>query len=155
MDSLPAIVVGVDFSPASERALEAAIKTAKDWKASIELVHALTPLGAPGLDLQHPAFDPPRNESADVTASAPQTPESWLERVRSAGVPAWLVTRPGPAAIVLVREAERIHARAIVVGSHGRGGLGKAMLGSVAQTVLERSTVPVIVVPGAHGAGAA
>ena len=155
MDPPAAIVVGVDFSPASEQALETAIKTAKDWGVGIELVHALTPLGAPGLDLSHPAFDPPRNESADVTASAPHTPQSWLGRVKAAGVPCWLVTLPGPAAMVLVREAERIHARAIIVGSHGRSGPGKAILGSVAESVLANSTVPVMVVPGVRGAGAA
>lgn len=155
MDRPAAIVVGVDFSPASEQALESAISIAKDWHVGLELVHALAPLGAPGLDLGHPAFDPPRNESADVLASAPQTGKAWVDRAKKAGVPAWLVTRPGPPARAIVDEAQRIHACAIVVGSRGHGDIGKAVLGSVAESVLANATVPVMVIPGTRGAGAA
>jgi nucleotide-binding universal stress UspA family protein len=155
MDQPAAIVVGVDFSPASERALDAAIQAAKDWKVGVALVHAIKPLGAPGLDLQHPQFDPPRNESADVAGSNPRTPESWLARVKAAGVPAWLVNRAGAPHRVIVEEAERLGARAIVVGTHGSGGLRRAVLGSVAERVLADSPVPVIVVPGGRGSGAA
>jgi len=152
MDSRAPLVVGIDYSPASKQALEAAIRTAKDWRVGIELVHALSPLGAPGLDLEHPQFDAERNETADISASQPHTPQAWLQHVRDAGVPAKLVTRPGPAAQVILEEAMRTHARAIVVGSHGRTGIGKALLGSVAQTVVDNSPVPVMVVP-ANGRG--
>ena len=155
MDRPAAIVVGVDFSPASEQALESAIGIAKDWHVGLELVHAVTPLGAPGLDLGHPAFGPRRNESADVLASAPKTAKAWVDRAKRAGVPAWLVTCTGPPARAIVDEAERIHARAIIVGSRGRSGIGKAVLGSVAESVLANATVPVMVVPGTRGAGAA
>lgn len=152
METSAPIVVGIDYSPASRQALEAAIRTAKKWGAEIELVHALSPLGAPGLDLEHPPFDPLRNESADISASLPRTPQAWLQHVRDAGVPAKLVTRPGPAAQVIVEEAKRTRARAIVVGSHGRTGIQKAILGSVAQKVVDQSPVPVMVVP-ADGSG--
>jgi nucleotide-binding universal stress UspA family protein len=43
--------------------------------------------------------------------------------------------------------AEEIGADLIVIGSHGRSGLDRALLGSVADRVLRRSTVPVLVVP--------
>jgi nucleotide-binding universal stress UspA family protein len=146
MDERPTIVLGVDFSAASERARDAAIRMAKQWGARVLLVHALKPLGSPGLDLGHPQYDPQRNESADLTAST-DLADVWLHRVRQQ-VPADLVTRPGRAAEVLVEEAARVDARAIVVGSHGTTGLEHVLLGSVAEGVLERSHVPVIVVPG-------
>jgi nucleotide-binding universal stress UspA family protein len=147
----PAIVLGVDFSPASERALEAAIQVAKEWHARLELVHAQQPLGAPGLDLFHPQFDSPRNESADVESSNPAIARSWVDKGKAAGVLTHLVSRPGPAADAILAEARHLRARAIIVGSHGRGDLGKAVLGSVAEAVLQRSPVPVLVVPGHTG----
>lgn len=143
----PTIVLGVDFSPASERARDAAIKMAKQWGAHVLLVHALRPLGSPGLDLGHPQYDPERNESADVTASADNLADAWLHRVRQQ-VPADLVTRPGRPVDVVLEEAQRVDARAIVVGSHGSTGLQRAVLGSVAEGILAHSHIPVIVVPG-------
>jgi nucleotide-binding universal stress UspA family protein len=140
------IVLGVDFSPASERACETAIRMAKEWGAEVLLVHALKPLGSPGLDLSHPQYDPERNESADITAVEPLA-DVWLHRVRQQ-VPAELVSRPGRAVDVLIEEAQRTHARAIVLGSHGSTGLERSVLGSVAEGVLAKSWIPVLVVPG-------
>jgi nucleotide-binding universal stress UspA family protein len=145
------LVLGIDFSPASERALDHAIRTAREMGAHLILVHALRPLGAPGLDLQHPAFDPERNESSDALPQGAQ-PQAWLQRARQAGVGADIVTRAGDPVHVILEEAHRRRAQAIVVGSHGRTGLGKRLLGSVAEGVLRRSDVPVMVVPGAAGA---
>ncbi|HEX2066613.1 MAG TPA: universal stress protein [Candidatus Thermoplasmatota archaeon] len=143
----PTIVLGVDFSPASERARDTAIRLAKEWDAQVLLVHALKPLGSPGLDLSHPQYDPERNESADITASAGDVASAWLHRVRQQ-VPAELVSRPGRPTDVLLEEARRVGARAIVVGSHGTTGLERTVLGSVAEGILARSGLPVIVVPG-------
>jgi nucleotide-binding universal stress UspA family protein len=147
MDERPVIVLGVDFSAASERAMSTAIRMAKEWDAKVLLVHALKPLGSPGLDLAHPQYDPARNESADVTASDAHLADTWLHRV-SQQVPAELVSRPGRPEEVLIEEAQRVHARAIVVGSHGSTGLERTVLGSVAEGVLARSWLPVLVVPG-------
>ena len=145
------LVIGIDFSPASELALDHAIRTAKQLRAHLILVHALKPHGAPGLDLQHPAFDPERNESADPVLSVPQ-PLAWVERARLAGVGADIVTRPGDPVHVILEEAHRRRARAIIVGSHGYGPIGRRVLGSVASGVLRRSDLPVMVVPGAGAA---
>lgn len=153
MDERPTLVLGVDFSSASERALATAIRMAKEWGARVVLVHALKPLGSPGLDLGHPPYDAERNESADVTASGGGLADAWLHRVRQQ-VPAELVVRPGRPVDVLLEAAGRAGARAIVVGSHGATGLERTVLGSVAEGVLARSHVPVVVVPrrgpGAH-----
>jgi nucleotide-binding universal stress UspA family protein len=149
MDDRPVIVLGVDFSPASERARDTAIRTAKEWGAKVLLVHALRPLGSPGLDLSHPQYDPERNESADVTASDGALADRWLRQVRQQ-VPAELVARPGRPVDVLLDEAQRVHARAVVVGSHGTTALERTVLGSVAEELLARSWFPVLVVPAAR-----
>lgn len=149
MQDRPVVVLAVDFSPASERALDAAVRAAKEWGARIAMVHVTTPLGAPGLDLAHPAFDAVRNESADVAGSAqPGLAQAWRARIEKAGVPAEIVILAGPAAQAICDEARRLRAKTIVVGTHGRTGLERTALGSVARDVLARSHVPVLVVPG-------
>jgi nucleotide-binding universal stress UspA family protein len=53
----------------------------------------------------------------------------------------------GSAAEAIVREAERGHYDLVVMGTEGRGGIGRVLLGSVAERVLRTSRVPVLVVP--------
>ena len=52
----------------------------------------------------------------------------------------------GKAAETIMQAAERLNVDAISLGSHGRGGLARALLGSVAEEVVRRSTRPVLVV---------
>ena len=52
----------------------------------------------------------------------------------------------GKAAETIMQAAERLNVDAISLASHGRGGLARALLGSVAEEVVRRSTRPVLVV---------
>ena len=143
----PTIVLGVDFSPNNRPALDAAIQAASERHAKLALVHALQPLGAPGLVPSSPRADPERNEAADVVSNVDDPLHRWEGRAAAAGVEAESVSLSGEPAQVLLDEANRRNAEAIVVGTVGRTGLRKAILGSVARRVVERSTVPVLVVP--------
>lgn len=69
----------------------------------------------------------------------------WLERAGAAGVPAKAVVREAVPANLILETAQEEGVRLVVVGTHGRRGLGRAVLGSVAETVLRRSRVPVLV----------
>jgi nucleotide-binding universal stress UspA family protein len=138
---MPAIVVGVDFSEPSRKAFEAAARLAEDLDARLVMVHALEPIPAVGVR------DPIGEAKAEVDAALwEQHAQAWVEKGRRrAEVEA--VSRPGkPADVVLAVAAERkaIH---IVVGSHGRTGIKRAVLGSVAEAIVRRSAVPVLVVP--------
>ena len=53
-----------------------------------------------------------------------------------------VVHEPGPAAVI-EREAERLGAQAIVLGTHGRAGVARALLGSVAEAVMRHAKMPV------------
>ena len=57
------------------------------------------------------------------------------------------VVPDGPVAQAILDAAERYGADLIVMGTHGRTGLPRVLLGSVAETVLRRASVPVLVVP--------
>ena len=55
----------------------------------------------------------------------------------------WVVGRPGPE---IVRAAARAKSQMVVMGTHGHGLLGRALMGSVAQNVVTECTVPVLLV---------
>lgn len=58
--------------------------------------------------------------------------------------------RDGDPVTEILAATEQCGADSIVIGSHGRGGLQRALLGSVAEGVMRRATVPVVVVRGAR-----
>lgn len=90
----------------------------------------------------------PRVEEARA-ASAEDVAEQGAELARSCGLDASARTRSGGESISdeILDEAERVGARAIVVGTRGRGGLGTLLLGSVSHAVLQHADRPVLVVP--------
>lgn len=134
------LVVGVDFSDASRKALDAAIALAKGLGAGLVLVHADAPL-PPGSRAGH--LDPISQVRVEVDADeVRRLAATWGKK---AG--AEVVARQGKAADVVLDVARERKATYVVVGSHGRTGVKRAVLGSVAEAVVRASPIPVLVVP--------
>jgi nucleotide-binding universal stress UspA family protein len=123
------IVVAVDTSPESELALDRALQLAGRSDAGVVVVHAV------GL-LEEGSFRPAPDIDAVLAAAR--------ERV-GAGCPASIVTEHGPAALVVIRVAEREQADLIVIGNRGIGG-ALGTLGSTSTDVVHQAHVPVLVV---------
>ena len=138
---MAAIVAAVDFSKASRKAFDAAVRLAKDLDATLVLVHARTPLPKVG------ARGPIDQVKAEIEAEEWQAMvKDWAGAARKT-VKAETFTRKGkPPAVIAAAVAEH-GATMVVVGSHGRTGLKRAVLGSVAEAVVRKSKVPVVVVP--------
>lgn len=142
------VVVGVDGSEGARAALRYAFLAAARRGAALDVVVAY-PTGIPWR--WNPAIDAPDVESVrtDLEARA----GTFGAEIRRAtpgveDVPVTILTAPGPAARVLVDSAEE--ADLLVVGSHGRGAVRSAILGSVALHVVSDAPCPVVVVhPGA------
>lgn len=143
------ILVPVDGSPTSRAGLREAIDLAKGQRASLVLVHVLDyqPLAMAGLEAG--AY------IDDVMANVRRSGREVLERAealaRKSGVPVSkvLVESPaGPAADAIVRQARKSRADLIVIGTHGRRGVRRLVLGSDAEHVLREATVPVLLVRG-------
>ena len=145
------ILVAVDGSTASAKGLREAIRLAKTDSARLFILHVVDEYpafaaldgmmaGAPGADLV-PAL---REGGKRVLARAKTTAEK-------AGVPAKAVLREmlsGPAAYPIVREARKLGADLIVLGTHGRRGVRRLVLGSDAEQVVRTASVPVLLVRG-------
>ncbi len=137
------IVVAVDYSEPSRKALDAAVALAEDLGQPLVMVHALAlPLAGSGRSL-----DPISQVKAEIGADeARELATTWAAQARKR-VEVETVAREGKAVEVVLDEARKRKASLIVVGSHGRSGLGRAVLGSVAEAIVRTSKVPVVVVP--------
>jgi nucleotide-binding universal stress UspA family protein len=132
------LVVGYDGSECAAAALDAAVDLAKDVGDEVVIAFGYDP-GNPGEEYRA-TRDAVRAVGERVTAEG-------VERARARGADpevALVEARPTEA---LVKLADELGARAIVVGSHGEHPIRGALLGSVAYKLLHTAERPVLVVP--------
>ncbi len=144
------ILVAVDGSPGSARAVAHAIALSKAFGAVLRVLHVVD-MGwlALGPEL---AVDTQRLAAAR-RAEGERTVTAALETARAAGVPVEtsLVETGAPGQRVpsqIVQEAHAWPADLLVLGTHGRSGAERLLLGSVAEGVARRASVPVLLVHG-------
>lgn len=138
------ILCAVDFSDGSRRALDAAVELASRLRGSLALMHVVhvrPELFAP------PAGLMPLDPHARGWQAAHDELAAWCGVATAAGVPAAPVLVEGVPADAICEEVERGGHDLVVMGSHGRGALERAILGSVADRVVRRVGCPVLVVP--------
>jgi nucleotide-binding universal stress UspA family protein len=143
------ILVPVDGSPTSAKGLKAAIKLARESRGRLRLLHVIA---------EYAAFAAPEVGAniAPVLAAMKAAGRKTLARVERgarAGGAARLDTAlvenfGGRVADAIVAQAKRWRADLIVMGTHGRRGMKRALLGSDAELVVRSSRVPVLLVPG-------
>jgi len=137
------VLVPVDFSECSEHALDYAVELADKLGASI---HVLSVIGIPsygvpelGVGITATMMD---NMIADNQAALDA-----LARPRKLDSKNMII-RAGDARDVILQTAEELGADLIVMGTHGRRGISRALLGSVAEMVVRTAPVPVLTVRG-------
>lgn len=141
------ILVPIDGSAIAQRGLQEALRLATLTSARIRLLHVVdmqTFATAPG------AYLTPTDELVDLLRRGGQEVlQSAIAQAAKAGVPAesvLLENLSDPVCELVVREAHEWGADLIVIGTHGRRGLGRLLLGSDAEQVLRLSPVPVLLV---------
>lgn len=131
------ILYPTDFSDLSMGAFPLACSLARDHGASVIVLHV---------------YPPPLNHAEAIARDQPDGYEEslWTEikKLKSddAAVPVDYRIIEGFAADEIVRSAEENKADVIVMGTHGRGGLRRALMGSVAEKVLRHAPCPVLTV---------
>lgn len=117
-----------------------------------KFTHALTPVGMSSGQNLH-AVEPVTGLAEDRSQAITRVRLEWVERLQSEvathipGLPATAIVHVSDdTASAIIESAREASAEVIVVGTHGRTGIGHAILGSVAERVVREATVPVLVV---------
>ena len=141
------ILVATDFSPFSEAAISYAQELALAAGAKITLLHVYSvPVLAIGID--GAALIPSAESAAASLAQANEGLEVARRRWESARVPLELRAIEGSAPQTIARIAAEEDFDLIIMGTHGRTGIRRAVLGSVAEHVVRLASVPVLTVRG-------
>jgi nucleotide-binding universal stress UspA family protein len=147
------ILVPMDGSPLAEEALDAAAALARIWDAELTLLQVVRPV----LLSTDPALPLPSAYDEELTAMCRQQAQDYLddvvERMHGQGLRATGVAVVGWNAadsILDVARPERV--AVIALATHGRGGLRRLALGSVADKLVRGADVPVLVYRPAGGA---
>lgn len=139
------ILVPVDFSQASEKAMVHAAEFARAFGATIDLLHVWeTPkFLPPELVIASPG---PQQTLAELAKTRAETElEKFVEHAKQLGVEvSWAHTEEGSPAAKIVEEASAHAYDLVVLGTHGRTGVSRALLGSVAERVVRHSRRPVL-----------
>ncbi|MDH1703039.1 MULTISPECIES: universal stress protein [Comamonas] len=139
------ILVPVDGSETSLHAVAKAAGLAKAFGSEVTAVYVLDPYPFTGVGADF-AYGQAQYLSA-ATAEANTALEAVKKQMDEAGVAVKTMVGEGHAVHEgIVRVGDSVGADLIVMGSHGRRGLEKLVLGSVAQRVLSAARIPVLVV---------
>ena len=144
----PVVLAATDFSETAAAAVDWAVELGRQQGARVELVHAITvPPSMPGyvptagLDFE-----------ADLRRAAEARLAETAAGLREKGVEVATSLAPGTPSQVIVQRAEKVSAKAIVIGTRGLTGLRHLLLGSTTQRVVHAARCPVLTVhPGDLG----
>ena len=139
------ILVATDFTETSERALEFGIELARKFDAATTLVHVYQ---IPAMGFADGGYIAGAEVAAQLSTAAQNRLDAMVESRKTAGVPMQAILREGVAWEEINAVAKEVEADLIVIGTHGRRGLARALLGSVAENVIRTSTIPVLVIHG-------
>ena len=136
------IIVPLDGSEQAGRALPHAEALASRLGASLTILRAtLSPSMLVSAEIDPaPLIERDRLDAGEYTVALE-------ERLRYRGLSVATEIPPGPAAAAIIEEARQVGATLIVMTTHGRSGLGRAVYGSVADEVLRKAPCPLLLVP--------
>lgn len=147
MTDIRTILCPIDFSEYSRRAFDHAVVIARWYESTITLLHVcpVAPVAAFGLE------SPPLGGAVLTPANRERLTAAMARVVDAANAPSApieIVISQGTAtANEILKQANAMHADLLVIGTHGRSGFDRLVLGSVTEKVLRKAECPVLTVP--------
>jgi len=135
------ILCAVDFSESSRQALEHAADLARRFGAELTLIHVRDAPRVAGSEI----VSPPELLQAEVRELESKLDEWRIQAEQIVGRPVRTVLASGSAPLEIVRAAEIGAVDLVVTGTKARKGLGRMLLGSVAERVVREASCPVLV----------
>ena len=143
MTAITHLLCPVDFSDFSRHALDHAVGLARHHGAAVTALHVVTPL-----QTNYPAIGVGAYVPYVYTVDDLKEFQQALERfVSGVEYPVTPVSVEAPVVSEILKRAAALPADVIVMGTHGRSGFDRLLLGSVAERVLAKATCPVLTIP--------
>jgi len=145
MSMFKKILVPVDGSAPSNAAVALAVRLARDQEAKVVFTHVCevakiaAMVSAPAVSI-----DPSYALEAEREVGEAALHDA-VDRAKGGGIDADSWIEEGACVDTILNAARQHKADLIVIGSHGRGGIARALLGSVAEGVLRHADIPVLV----------
>lgn len=139
------ILVAVDFSGVTPRVMEIARDLAARTTSHVYVLHVAEP--EPDFVGYDTGPDVVRDQVAEEFHREHRQVQALADNLRSSNVGATALLIQGSIVETIVREAERLDADIMVVGSHGHGAVFDLLVGSISEGLVRKSTRPVLVVP--------
>jgi nucleotide-binding universal stress UspA family protein len=132
------ILIPLDGSEMAETAIAEARQLARS-DSTLVLVRAASALSLPGTDMVDTQLFAVREAEAYLDSLKDRLEQEGVRRIQTH---VWY----GPAGAAIVEAARSYNADVIVMSTHGRSGFGRLVFGSVAESVLRGTTVPILLV---------
>ena len=142
------VIAAVDFSDHGERIVREALQLARAAGTSLHVIHVAA--GEPilaGYDKDDISSFTRSARAGELTDEHRRVRELAEALTDTTGVDVHPLVVMGPASETLLTAIDELNASHIVLGTHGHGGMHHLMFGSVAQELVRRSNVPVLLVP--------
>ena len=139
------ILVPLDFSEVTLEVIDQASLLARSLDAKLWLIHVATP--EPEFIGYETGPQTVRDRVALELRQEHRSTQQVAEKLRRSGLDVTALCPQGATVRTILQEAEKLDADLIVMGSHGRGALHRALLGSVSEGVLHKATCPVMIIP--------
>jgi nucleotide-binding universal stress UspA family protein len=136
------ILVAIDGSKHSEAAIDVVAKYFKPQTTEVRILHVLTPI-LPSAPPQMSRGYAPAREQAGAEARA--LVDKYAQQLRAEGYKVDSAVESGDVRETIIDSAARWHADLILLGSRGHTGMGRLLLGSVAESVVRHAHCSVLV----------
>lgn len=141
------ILCPIDFSETATRALAHAAALARWYDARLTVIHVV-PVFEDNMQSSFPLIShEARTPYAPVRANVLGQMRRSTEQAGAAALNPTLLAEEGRTHAAIIDRAAAIHADLLVVGTHGRGGFNRLLLGSLAEKVVRTAACPVLTVP--------
>jgi nucleotide-binding universal stress UspA family protein len=136
------ILLCVDPSEHSKAAVQAVLLHYQPQQTEVRVLHVLQPIAISAAPQMDPMYTPELQEQG---GEAKKLVDRVASELRGAGFRAEAALVKGDVREIVVDAAEKWHSDLIVMGSHGRGGLRRLLLGSVAEFVARHAPCSVLI----------
>lgn len=135
------VIVAVDFSDCSQDAVEYAFQIAKEFEVEVTLIH-VEDLPSYSLDFNLTYLETQKEKRIQADKQMKELCSLFEDK----GISAACVQKVPPVQEAILQMIQETNANLLVMGTHGRTGLSRLLMGSVASGLLRKATVPIVTV---------